>query len=431
MDVLRFIRVKESGFEAAAKALVRSTLQENPKVESTVKEIIARVQAEGDLALLELGRKFDCPNLDDLEVTEAEWQAGCDAVAPADRALLDQAAANILHFHEKQKRNSWLEIEPGKITGQMINPLERVGVYVPGGTAIYPSSVLMAALPAKAAGVKEIIITTPAGKDGTINPYGLYAARLAGAKRIFKVGGAQAIAALAFGTESIPKVDKVVGPGNSYVNVAKKLLWGVVDIDMLAGPSEVCVVADSGANAAYAATDMLTQAEHDTDSVAYLITDSEEFGQSVLKELDERIKDLPRREILKQALEECGAIIVAESLEQACDLANVCAPEHLALMVREPFAWLGRIKCAGAVLMGDYSPQTLGDYMAGPSHTLPTSGTARFASPLHTETFLKKSSFIYYTKESLDQVSDGLIQFAGIEGFAAHAEAVRVREGGD
>jgi histidinol dehydrogenase len=334
---------------------------------------------------------------------------------------------SIAAFHEKQRKTSWLDAQPDKITGQLIRPLECVGVYVPGGTAAYPSTVLMTAIPARTAGVREIVVCTPAQRDGAVPDLVLFACKLAGVHRVFAVGGSQAVAALAFGTQTVPAVDKVVGPGNVYVNIAKKLLWGVVDIDMLAGPSEVCVVADSGANPVFAAMDLLTQAEHDIECAAYLITPSDEFARAAHDEIERRLPTLPRSAILREALDAHGAILVTESLDQAYDLANVCAPEHLALMVRNPFAALGRIKNAGAILLGDYSPQTLGDYMAGPSHTLPTSGTARFASPLHVDTFIKKSSFIYYTASALSEVSEPLISFAEAEGFGAHAMAVAAR----
>jgi histidinol dehydrogenase len=424
---VRVLHVAQEGIEAARAALRRETLQENPRAETIVREIIADVKARGDAALLELSRRFDAPNLTTLEVPRAAWDAAEHQVAPELRAAVEKAAANIATFHEKQRKTSWLDAQPGQITGQLIRPLDRVGVYVPGGTAAYPSTVLMTVIPARMAGVPEIVLCTPAQRDGTVAPLVLFAAKVAGAQRVFTVGGAQAVAALAFGTESVPAVDKVVGPGNVYVNIAKKLLWGVVDIDMLAGPSEVCVVADEGADPAFAALDLLTQAEHDVECAAYLITPSERIAQAVQEEIERQLARLPRRAILQEALDKNGAILITESLEQAYQLANVSAPEHLALMVRDPFAALGHIRNAGAILMGDYAPQTLGDYMAGPSHTLPTSGTARFASPLHVDTFVKKSSFIYYTPQALGQVAGALDAFARAEGFDAHAEAVGVR----
>ena len=425
---MRVLNVAHEGYATAAAALRRTTLQDNPRVEGIVREIIAEVRADGDAALLKLGRRFDSPALDGLEVPQSEWLAAAERIPAALRDTVQQAAANIRLFHEKQRKTSWLDAQPDRITGQIVRALDRVGLYVPGGTAAYPSTVLMTAIPAKVAGVTELILCTPAHSDGYVPDLVLYAAQIAGVDRVFRVGGAQAVAALAFGTETIPAVDKVVGPGNVYVNVAKKMLWGVVDIDMLAGPSEVCVVADAGANPVFAALDLLTQAEHDIECAAYLITPSEDFARRTLAEIERQLQILPRRDILRQALDQHGAILITESLAQAYDLANVCAPEHLALMVREPFAALGSIRNAGAILMGDYAPQTLGDYMAGPSHTLPTSGTARFASPLHVDTFLKKSSFIYYTAESLHPIADAMIGFARAEGFDAHAQAVEVRE---
>lgn len=385
------------------------------------------MRERGDAALLELSRKFDCPDLDRLEVPPTEWRDAEAELPQEQRFAVVEAAANIAAFHERQKRNSWLDPQPDRITGQIVRPLDQVGVYSPGGTAAYPSTVLMTVIPARVAGVGEIVLCTPAGRDGRVPPLVLFAARMAGVSRVFSVGGAQAITALAYGTGTIPAVDKVVGPGNVYVNVAKKLLWGVVDIDMLAGPSEVCVIADDGANPTYAALDMLTQAEHDAEAAAFLITPSERIAAEVAREIDRQLAVLPRREILRESLARNSAILIAESLFQAYELANICAPEHLALMVRDPFAALGHIRNAGAILMGDYTPQTLGDYLAGPSHTLPTSGTARFASPLHVDTFLKKSSFIYYTAGALAGVADSLTTFARAEGFDAHAEAVIAR----
>jgi histidinol dehydrogenase len=424
---LRVLNVAAEGYTAACAALRRTTLQDNPRVEAIVRDIIADVRARGDAALLELSRRFDAPSLTTLEVPRTAWDEAEAQIPPTLRAAVEQSAARIAAFHEKQRRTSWLDAQPGQITGQLVRPLDRVGVYVPGGTAAYPSSVLMTAIPAKVAGVSEILLCTPAQKDGQVPPLVLFAAKLAGVQRVFTVGGAQAVAALAFGTDSVPAVDKVVGPGNVYVNVAKKLLWGVVDIDMLAGPSEVCVVADAGANPTFAAMDLLTQAEHDTECAAFLITPSETFARAAQAEIERLLELQPRRAILREALDNNGAILITETLEQAFDLANICAPEHLALMVRDPFAALGRIRNAGAILLGDYAPQTLGDYLAGPSHTLPTSGTARFASPLHVDTFLKKSSFIYYTPDALAQVAPALTAFARAEGFDAHAAAVCVR----
>lgn len=424
---MRTVSVESEGYAAAAAAVRRAGLETDPEVERVVAGIVAEVRARGDEALLDLGRRFDCPGLGALEVSADEWEQGCAAVPGEVKAALDRAAANIRAFHEQQRRPSWMDAREGAVTGQVVRALDRVGLYVPGGTAVYPSSVLMVGVPARVAGVSDIVMTTPAARTGEVHPSVLYAARAAGVSRVFRVGGAQAVAALAYGTRTVPAVDKVVGPGNVYVNAAKKLLWGVVDVDMLAGPSEVCVVADDGANPAFAAADLLTQAEHDADCAAYLLTPSARLAVAVAREIDQRMADLPRRGLVARALEAHGAIVVTRTLDEALDLANVCAPEHLALMVRDPFAALAHVRNAGAVLLGDYSPQTLGDYLAGPSHTLPTSGTARFASPLHVDTFLKKSSFIYYDRAALAAVGGLLVRFAEDEGFGAHAQAVRAR----
>ncbi len=424
---MRIISVAGQGYEAAARALTRSTLQDSPEAEAIVRRIIADVQIQRDRVLLELSRQFDCPTLSSLEVTEDEWNAACSETDSLSRQTVETAAQNIERFHLPQRRASWADVQPGMITGQIIRPLERVGVYVPGGTAVYPSSVLMCAIPARVAGVNEIVMCMPARRDGSLHPLALFAARLAGVNRVFKIGGAQAVAAMAFGTETVPRVDKVVGPGNIYVNLAKRQLYGVVDIDMLAGPSEVCVVADEGANPRFAAADILTQAEHDPECAAFLITPSEAMANAVAREIESQLVALARREILRKALDHHGAIILAESLSQAFELANLCAPEHLALMVRDPFSALGAIRNAGAILMGDYSPQTLGDYLAGPSHTLPTSGTARFSSGLNVDTFLKKTNYISCTPNSLSEIAPMLTHFASVEGFDAHAEAVRIR----
>ncbi len=424
---MRVYRVAQDGYDTCCKALKRVALEDNARVEAIVRDIIADVRARGDAALLDLGRKFDSPGLDTLEVKRETWLDDAHTIAPAMREAVDAAAANIRDFHERQKRQTWMDAQPGRVMGQRIQPLGRVGIYAPAGTAPLSSTVLMTVIPARVAGVDEIILCTPVQRDGKVPPLMLYAAHVAGADRLFTVGGAQAMAALAYGTDSIPAVDKIAGPANMYGTLAKKMLWGVVDIDMLAGPSEVCVLADAGANPTFAALDMLTQAEHDDEAAAFLITPSEAMAQAVLAEIERQMLRLSRRDILHKSLEANSAIIVTEGIQQAYDLVNVCAPEHLALMVRDPLPALGYIRNAGAIMMGDYTPQTLGDYLAGPSHTLPTSGTARFASPLNVDTFVKKSSFIYYTSDALNQVSDKLTAFATAEGFDAHAQAVRVR----
>ena len=425
--MIRLILTSRNGWEAAIEAVTRLSLKDSPAVERVVREIVEQVRARGDAALLELGRRFDSPELSSLEVSQRDWDSAAHQVDSASRAAVEAAAGNITAFHEKQRRESWTDEFGGKLTGQLIRPLQRVGIYVPGGTAVYPSSVLMTAIPARVAGVPELIMCTPCGKDGTVHPLVLFAARTAGVEKLFKVGGAQAVAAMAFGTESVPAVDKIVGPGNVYVNAAKKLVWGQVDIDMLAGPSEVCVLADEGANPIFVAADMLTQAEHDVESAAFLITPSASLAESVAAEIEAQMERLPRREIVRKALENNGAIIVTESMDQAIELINLYAPEHLALMVRNPQALLDRVRNAGAILMGDYTPQTLGDYLAGPSHTLPTSGTARFSSPVNVDTFMKKTSIISYTRDALAESAPDLVQFARVEGFEAHAAAVEAR----
>lgn len=426
---MRRISVAQDGYAVAAEALTRRAATDDAAVEAGARAIIADVVARGDAALLELGRRFDCADLAAIEVTPAEWQEGVAQVPDDLLAALGEAAASIRRFHEAQRRQTWMDASAGRVTGQVIRPLAIVGLYVPGGTAVYPSSVLMCGIPAAVAGVGEIVMCTPCGKDGRLNPAVLAAARIAGVSRIFKAGGAQAVASMAHGTATVPRVDKIAGPGNAWVTAAKRMLWGVVDIDMLAGPSEVCVVADSGANPAFAAADLMTQAEHDPDCAAFLITPSAEMAEAVEREIARMIENAPRRRFLEMSLDNHSAIVLTEDLEQAVDLANVCAPEHLALMVRDPYEMLSQVRNAGAVLMGDYSPQTLGDYMAGPSHTLPTSGTARFSSPLNVDTFLKKTSFIHYTRGALGQVSDSLVTLARAEGFAAHAAAVEIRIG--
>jgi histidinol dehydrogenase len=429
-ETVRLLRTQQQGIEAAKSLLTRNNLQDNPQVETVVREIIEKVRKEGDGALLELGRRFDCDTLNALEVTRDEIDAAAQAVSPQLMADLKAAAENIREFHDRQARQTWMHGDGARTVGQMILPLRRVGFYVPGGTAVYPSSLLMCVLPARSAGVEEVVVCSPCGRDGTLHPLVLAAAHVAGVDRLFKIGGAQAVAAMALGTRTVPAVDKIVGPGNSYVNVAKKLLWGVVDIDMLAGPSEVCVVADSSANPEFAAADMLTQAEHDVEAAAFLICHDEQTALSTVRALEQQMQRLPRKDILRRALAENGAVVVTRSLDESIELANHCAPEHLALMVQDPFAVLPSIRNAGAVLLGSFSPQTLGDYLAGPSHTLPTSGTARFSSPLNVDTFVKKTSFIHYSPQALAAVSDTLVRLAEAEGFGAHAAAVEIRRNG-
>ena len=414
-----------------ARVMERSQLQ-NDDIAARVKEIVARVRQEGDAALFDYTRRFDHADItaETVQVTRAEIDAAYAAASPEWLEAMREAARRITAFHEKQKQNTWIDFQPGIALGQKITPLQRVGVYVPGGTAAYPSSVLMNVLPAKVAGVEEIVMVTPPGRDGGVSyPLALVAADIAGVDRIFKVGGAQAVAALAFGTESIPRVDKITGPGNIYVANAKREVFGHVGIDMVAGPSEVLVIADDSADPRHVAADLLSQAEHDPLAAAILVTDSEALARAVDAELEHQTALLPRQEVIRQSLGAYGTIVVAESLAACADIANRIAPEHLELSVEAPYALLPLIRNAGAIFLGHYSPEPLGDYLAGPNHVLPTSGTARFFSPLSVDDFVKKSSIICCTREELEKVSDQVILLAKQEGLDAHANAVAIRFG--
>lgn len=397
-------------------------------VSAVVTEIIEDVKANGDAALYRYCEKFDKAKLESLEVSEEEKQ---EAMAKVDEhfiKVLKSAAENIRNFHEKQVRNSFIiNDRPGIVIGQKVIPVDRAGLYVPGGTAAYPSTVLMDSIPAKIAGVKEVCIVTPPSADGKVNPVILAAAVIAGVDRVFKVGGAQAIAALAYGTESIPKVDKIVGPGNAFVAEAKKQVYGTVSIDMIAGPSEILVVADDTCNPAHIAADLLSQAEHDKMASAVLVTDSMSFANKVSEELEVQIPLLPRSEIARTSIDNNGKIIVADDLKVAIEIANEIAPEHLELCVDNPFDYLDSIRHAGSVFMGKYCPEALGDYFAGPNHTLPTSGTAKFSSPLSVDDFVKKTQYTYYTKDALSKVADDIAYFAEKEGLSAHAKSATIR----
>ncbi len=397
-------------------------------VEGIVAEIIDNVKKNKDKALFEYCKKFDKANLSSLVVSEEEINEAVSSVEPEFLEILQRAAANIKKFHEKQKRNSYIiNDEKGVIIGQKIIPVDRAGLYVPGGTAAYPSTVLMDSIPAKLAGVREVVIVTPPNSEGKINPVILAAASVAGVDRIFKVGGAQAIAALAYGTETIPKVDKIVGPGNAFVAEAKKQVFGKVSIDMIAGPSEILIVADSKTDPAYAAADLLSQAEHDKLASAVLVTDSEDLAAAVSAELERQIPLLERAEIARASIDDNGKIIVADTLERAIEIANEIAPEHLELCVDEPFDYLDSIRHAGSIFMGRNCPEALGDYFAGPNHTLPTSGTAKFSSPLSVDDFVKKTQYTYYTKEALSKVAADVAYFANKEGLTAHAKSAVIR----
>lgn len=396
-------------------------------VEDIVADIIADVRKNGDKALFKYCEKFDNTVTDCLEVTDEEIEEAFNAVDDEFLRIIKQAKQNIYDYHKHQVRSSFVVAEKdGIVLGQKIIPLELAGVYVPGGTAAYPSTVLMNVVPAKLAGVKEIVMTTPA-KEGKINPVILAAAKTAGVDRIFKVGGAQAIAALAYGTESIPRVDKIVGPGNAFVAEAKKQVFGMVNIDMIAGPSEILVIADGTCSAKTVAADMLSQAEHDKLASAVLVTDSRKLADEVAEQIEAQLRILPREEIARASIENNGKIIVADNIEQGIEIANTIAPEHLELCVDNPFDYLDRIKNAGSIFLGKNCPEALGDYYAGPNHTLPTSGTARFSSPLSVDDFVKKSAFTYYTKEALGAVCEDIAYFAEKEGLSAHARSALVR----
>lgn len=403
-------------------------VEQNDEVEAIVAGIIDRVRKEGDAALTDYAWQFDHCRLDALEVSDEEIQAAFERTDKEFIKTLEMAAQNIRAFHSRQiRKNFMINDQEGVVLGQRVMPIEKVGLYVPGGTASYPSTVLMDAIPAQLAGVKQIIMVSPPDKEGKIADPILAAAKVAGVNRIFKVGGAQAVAALAYGTQSVPKVDKIVGPGNIFVATAKRRVFGVVDIDMIAGPSEILVLADGSCNPAYVAADMLSQAEHDKLASAVLVTDSMELAQAVQAQLEVQIPKLARAEIARTSIENNGKIIVSDSMSQAISISNLIAPEHLEVCVDDPFAYLNAITNAGSVFLGKNVPEALGDYFAGPNHTLPTSGTARFSSPLSVDDFVKKSSFIYYTKEALGKVQDRVVDFAMREGLQGHANSVAIR----
>lgn len=420
------IPIYEYGQVPNSEIFARDNIASN--VEGAVTEILAQVAARGDEALREYTLRFDKADLTNLEVTEAEIDEAFAAVEPEFVAILEQAAANIRAFHEKQRRNSFVVADqPGVVLGQKIVPIQKVGLYVPGGTAAYPSTVLMDSIPAKIAGCPQLVMVTPPGADGKVNPVILAAAKIAGVDRIFKVGGAQAVAGLAFGTETLPRVDKIVGPGNAYVAEAKKQVFGRVAIDMIAGPSEILVLSDGGSNPRWVAADLLSQAEHDVRACAVLVTNSPTLAQAVQAEVERQLASLPRCEVARKAIDANSKIIVTDSLEQALEAANRIAPEHLELCVDDPFALLPRVRNAGSIFLGRSTPEALGDYLAGPNHTLPTSGTARFSSPLSVDDFVKKSSFLYYDQAALSPVAERIADFARREGLEAHARSALIR----
>lgn len=420
------IRIMKYGEVANADLFARTEPKGN--VEAVVAEIIENVRMNGDKALFEYCERFDGAKLDSLLVSPEEIDEAMAAVDPQLIAIMEKAAANIRKFHEKQVRNSFIiNDESGVVIGQKVIPVDRAGLYVPGGTAAYPSTVLMDSVPAKIAGVREVVIVTPPNREGKVTPVILAAAKVAGVDRIFKVGGAQAVAALAYGTESIPKVDKIVGPGNAYVAEAKKQVYGKVSIDMIAGPSEILIVADGASNPAHVAADLLSQAEHDAMASAVLVTDSADLAARVQQELEKQIPLLEREAIARASIDDNGKIIVADSLMRAIDIANEIAPEHLELCVDNPFDYLDSIRHAGSIFMGRNCPEALGDYFAGPNHTLPTSGTAKFSSPLSVDDFVKKTQYTYYTRDALKRVADDVACFARAEGLTAHARSASIR----
>lgn len=443
---MKIVKAKEIGEREVERLLTKAAFDEvelNPKIREgnkklfgkdmsaaeLVRQIVGDVRRDGDKAVINYTKLIDRVDLtsENMMVSEAEFAAAEQAADPAVVASLKKAAENVRRYHEEQKPNSWMTYrDQGSILGQSIIPLDRVGIYVPGGTAAYPSSVIMNAVPAVVAGVREIIMMVPP-KNGKINPYVLLAARAAGVEKIYKIGGAQAIAAMAFGTETVPRVDKITGPGNIFVTLAKKEVYGHVDIDMLAGPSEILIVADKTADPVYTAADMLSQAEHDPLASSIVITDDDALAGKVAAEAARQLAELPRREIAQASIDRNGLIVVAEDMMQAIRFANVSAPEHMELLTAQPFQLLPYVRHAGAVFLGAYSPEPLGDYFAGPNHVLPTGGTARYYSVLNVETFMKRTSIISYTQPALAAVSDDIIRLAETEGLQAHANAIRLR----
>lgn len=420
------IKIYDTESISVSKILRREQISTG--VEEIVAEVISNVRKNGDSALKEYTKKFDKADLASLEVTEEEIETAFSEVDCKFVEIIKKAKENIYAFHKRQVRNSFVISEnDGIVLGQKVLPLRRVGLYVPGGTASYPSSVLMNCIPAKIAGVEEIVMTTPPRADGTVNPVILAAAKIAGVGKIYKVGGSQAIAALAYGTESIKPVDKIVGPGNAFVAEAKKQVYGLVDIDMIAGPSEILVIADGTCKPDYVAADLLSQAEHDKMASAVLVTDSKELAYAVQTQIEEQLKVLPREEIARTSIDNNGKIIITESIQKAVDIANEIAPEHLEICVDNPFDYLDKVKNAGSVFLGKNCPEALGDYFAGPNHTLPTSGTARFSSPLSVDDFIKKTAFTYYTAEALAKVSEDIAYFAEKEGLSGHARSAVIR----
>lgn len=427
---MRIVKLSKESKSSLLNDLLKRSPNNYGQYEEAVAEIIANVRKDKDAAIFAYTKEFDKCELtaDTIRVTEAEIEEALTLIDPKLYEVMEKAAANIREYHQKQIRNSWFDAKPdGSILGQKITPIAKAGVYVPGGKAAYPSSVLMNVIPAKVAGVEKVVMTTPPGANGKVNPGTLAAAKVAGVDEIYKVGGAQAIAALAYGTESIPKVDKITGPGNIFVALAKKSVYGYVSIDSIAGPSEILVLADATANPRYVAADLLSQAEHDELASAILITTSKELAEQVSEQVEKFIEELPRTEIMRKSIENYGYILVADSLEDAIDAANEIASEHLEILMENPFEVMTKIKNAGAIFLGEYSSEPLGDYFAGPNHILPTNGTAKFFSPLSVDDFIKKTSIISYSRNALEAVHHDIEFFANKEGLAAHANSIKVR----
>lgn len=430
MKTMRTVTLTKESTKDILENLLKRSPNNYGKFEAAVDDILKKVRAEGDSAVFAYTKEFDKVEItaDTVRVTEDEIREAYDAVDPSLVEVIRKALVNIRSYHEKQKQNSWFSsTEDGTMLGQKVTPLKRVGVYVPGGKAVYPSSVLMNIVPAKVAGVDQIIMTTPPGKDGKVCPTTLVAAKEAGADEVYKVGGAQAVGALAYGTESIPKVDKIVGPGNIFVALAKKAVYGYVSIDSIAGPSEILVLADETANPRYVAADLLSQAEHDELASAILITTNRELAEKVSSEVEEFVKVLSRKEIIQKSLDNFGYILIAEDMDEAVEAANEIASEHMEIVTRNPFEIMMKVRNAGAIFIGEYSSEPLGDYFAGPNHVLPTNGTAKFFSPLSVDDFIKKSSIVYYSREALGKIHKDIEQFAKAEQLTAHANSVAVR----
>lgn len=425
---MKIIEIKGDNYKEIVDSLLNRGEDDFTDVDKTVYKILNDVKEKGDTAAIEYTAKFDRAELESLKVSENEIEEAINIVEDDFLEVLKEARENIASYHEKQLQSSWMTNDKdGIILGQIIRPLARVGIYVPGGKAAYPSTVLMNAVPAKVAGVESIAMVTPPNKDGSINPYILAAAKISGIKEIYKIGGAQAIAALAYGTQTIKPVDKIVGPGNIYVARAKRAVFGLVDIDMIAGPSEICILADGSKNPRFIAADLLSQAEHDEMASSILVTTSKDLAMKVKEEVKVQTEASDRKEIIKKSLSAYGYIFIVNDIEEAINISNEIAPEHLEVMFDNPFELISKIKNAGAIFLGEYTPEPVGDYFAGPNHTLPTSGTARFSSPLGTYDFMKKSSLLYYNKEALGNIKEKVISFTEAEGLSSHGNSIRVR----